>query len=82
MKTSVESCPIGEPSNPPESSRSSSDVSVFPNKFRLTAQSYVSSSELSFSEMSSSSSRDDSYEPSNNSSPNPESTSLSYDGVS
>jgi hypothetical protein len=77
----MESYPIGEPPNQSESSGSNSDAPIFPNKFRLIAQSYVSSSELSFSKTSSSSSRDDSYEPSNNSSPNPESTSLSSDGV-
>jgi hypothetical protein len=82
MDTSVESCPVGESHNQSESSRSSSDVPVFPNKFRLNAQSYVSSPELSFSKMSSSSSGDDTYEPSTNSSQNSESTSLSSDEIS
>jgi hypothetical protein len=82
MDTSVKSCPIGESHNQPEGSGSSSDAPIFPNKFRLTAQSYVSSSELSFLEMRSSSSGDDSYEPSSNNSQNPESTSLSSNGIS
>jgi hypothetical protein len=82
MDTLVKSCPIREPINQHESSGSSSDAYIFPNKFRLNVQSYVSSSDSSFSDMSSSSSEDDAYEPSFTSSINPASTSLSSDGVS
>jgi hypothetical protein len=84
METSVESCSIGDPPNQPESSGSSRNAPIFPNKFRSTAQSYVSSSSSSFSDTSSSSSEDEAYEPSYSNSSNPllESTSLPSDEVS
>jgi hypothetical protein len=82
MDISVEFSPTREPLNQLESSGSSSDAPVFLNKFSLIAQSYVFSSDSSFSDTRSSSLEDDTYEPSFSSFLNPVSNSLSSDRVS